>query len=157
LDIAWLFGGAVNMAHLDKGKTEIAALIVSGGSGVMIGDAVNVAALEAIKKPLTVIAPDKPTPWGFRSAEELSFEFVASETMELNGTQVAVKHYASTDKKKPGSFWTTDAGLIVKLTLNGPSVVLVDYKQYKKLIPELQVEKTSSKVMENVPVLSSPH
>jgi len=39
----------------------------------MIGDAVNVAALEAIKKPLTVIAPDKPTPWGFRSAEELSF------------------------------------------------------------------------------------
>src|ERR1700726_1380454 len=64
LDVPWLLDGVVNMAHLDKGQTKIEILVVSGGTGVMIGDAINIAALETIGKPLTVIAPDKPIPWG---------------------------------------------------------------------------------------------
>jgi hypothetical protein len=68
---------------------------MSGGTGVMIGDAVNIAALEKIKKPLKVVAPGKPIPWSFRSEEETTLEFVASEHVEVNGRKVAVKHYSS--------------------------------------------------------------
>src|SRR5207253_4065644 len=63
LDMPWLFDGTLNMAHSDTGKVTIEALIVSGGSGVMIGDAINVAKLEAIRRPgqtVTVVAPAKP-------------------------------------------------------------------------------------------------
>jgi hypothetical protein len=157
LDIPWLLGGAVNMAHLDKGRSEITTLIVSGGSGVMIGDAVNVARLEAIKKSLTVIAPDKPIQWGFRPAEKSPLEFIASEIMELDGTKVAVKHYGLTDQNTQGGVWATDAGFVVKLVLNEDSnFVLADYKQYKKLIPELQLEKADAKGTENSPGGNTP-
>ncbi len=141
LDLPWLLAGAVNMAHWDKGTAEITTLVVSGGSGVMIGDAVNIAKLQAIGKPLTVIAPDKPIPWSFRSGEETSFEFVASETMELNGKKIAVKHYSFTDHEKQGDIWITDSGLLTKLTAGGNfSFVLRNYKQHRKIIPELPVD-----------------
>lgn len=140
LDMPWLLAGALNMAHLENGKIKIATLTVSGGTGVMIGDAVNVAKLEALKKPLTVIAPGKPLPWNLTTTEESLFEFVASESKEVDGTKVAVRHYASKGKKNTWDLWITDSGLLTKAALGGNfSFVLAQYKQYRKIIPELQV------------------
>lgn len=146
-DLPWLFDGLINMAHPEKGKVRWATLVVSGGSGVMIGDAVNVGKLQAIQKneghfPLTVIAPDKPIPWRFRT-EEGSLVFVASESIELNSTKVAGRHYVSTDGKESFDFWTTDSGVLTKFARGKGSLVLVNYKQYRKLIPELPVEGPS--------------
>jgi hypothetical protein len=150
LDMPWLFDGAVNMAHPGTGKAKINTLVVSGGTGVMIGDAVNVAVLERVKKPgqtLTVVAPDKPIPWSFRSAEESSFEFVASEQVEVNSTKVAVKHYSSSQRNTSGGLWITDSGLIIRMALGeGSSFILVGFKQYRKIIPELPVEQNASSI-----------
>lgn len=149
LDMPWLVGGAIDMAHPGQGKAKINALVVSGGSGVMIGDAVNVATLKAIKPPLQdlkVMAPSKPIPWTFKSPEESSVEFVASESMELNGTKVAVTHYSLTNAKTSANVWITDSGLVAKLSQNKySSYILTGYRQYRKLIPELQVEGITSK------------
>jgi hypothetical protein len=146
LDMPWLLGGAANMAHLEKGRASVATLTVSGGSGVMIGDAVSAAILEAMKTPsqtLVVVAPDKPIPWSFTSEPESSLQFVDAESIDLSGTKVATKHYACITKGDEGGLWITDSGLLVKLVLGGASYSLADYKQYRKIIPELQVEKVT--------------
>jgi hypothetical protein len=142
LDLPWLMAGALNMAQWDKGRAQIETLIVSGGSGVMIGDALNMAALQSTGKPITFVGPDKPTPWSFSSADRESLQFIASETAELQGEKVAVKHYASTDSKEQGGMWITDSGLLTKMTAQeNLSFVLKSYKQYRKIIPELPAEK----------------
>jgi len=146
LDMPWLIGGGVNLAHLDKGSSSIATLIVSGGSGVMIGDAINIAALRSIGKPLTVVAPTKPIPWSFRSAEESSLNFVGLESVEIQGAKVAVRHYTLTANKDPTEIWIAKSGLLTKLALgNHLTFVLANYKQYRQVLPELGVEKTSTK------------
>jgi hypothetical protein len=150
LDMPWLFDGALNMAHPGTGKAKINTLVVSGGTGVMIGDAVNVAALEKVKKPgqtLTVVAPSKPIPWSFRSEDESSLEFIASEQVELNGMKVAVKHYGSNHRGASEGVWITDSGLIIKMALSENSgFVLAGFKQYRKIIPELPVEQSASSI-----------
>jgi hypothetical protein len=144
LDMPWLLDGAVNMAHLDKGKANIATLTVSGGSAVMIGDAVSVAKLEAVKTPgqtLTVIAPDKPIPWGFSSDEESPLEFIGIESLDVGGAKLAAKHYTFTNGNQPTNLWIAGSGLLIKMAdaAHG-EVLLANYKQYKKFIPELPVE-----------------
>lgn len=150
LDMPWLFDGALNMAHPGTGKAKFNTLVVSGGTGVLIGDAVNVAALEKVKKAgqtLTVVAPSKPIPWSFRSEEGSSLEFIASEQVEVNGMKVAVKHYSSSQRSASGGFWITDSGLIIKMALSGDSAfVLAGFKQYRKIIPELPVEQNDSSI-----------
>ncbi len=145
LDMPWLMDGAVNMAQLEKGEASVATLTVSGGSAVMIGDAINVAKLEAIRatgQTLVVMAPDKPIAWGFSSDEESPLQFVATENLEVNGTKVAARHYTLTNGNAATNLWIAGSGLLIKLAgLGGPGeFVLTNYKQYKKLIPELQVE-----------------
>lgn len=145
-DLPWLFDGGVNLAHLDKGSGSMSTLIVSGGSGVMIGDAINIAALQSIGKPLTVVAPTKPIPWSFRSAEESSLNFVGLESAEIQGTKVAVKHYTLTAGKNPTEIWVTKSGLLTKLALaNHLTFVLSGYKQSRQIVTELGVEKTTAK------------
>ena len=156
LDIPWLLDGAMNMAHTEDAKINIATLVVSGGTGFMIGDAVNIANLQAIKTPaqtLTIVAPTKPISWGFRSPKESSLEFVARESQELNGTKIAVKHYSSSaDKTKTAGVWITDSGFITKIIGDRNAThALVNYKQYKKLIPELPIEAVSSKAASEAP------
>jgi hypothetical protein len=147
LDMPWLFDGALNMAHPGTGKAKINTLVVSGGTGVLIADAVNIAALEQIKKPLKVIAPSKPIPWSFRSEEEATLEFVASEHVDVNGTKVAVKHYRSNNRNASLDVWITDFGFVTKLsTGKGSELVLASFKQYRKTIPELPVEENASSI-----------
>lgn len=144
LDMPWLFDGALNMAHPGTGKTKVNTMLISGGTGVMIGDAVNVAALERVRKPgqtLRVIAPSKPIPWSIRSEEESFFEFVASETLDMNGAKVAVKHYNSSTKNESRGFWVADSGLLIKMAFRENSnFTLSGFKQYRKIIPELPIE-----------------
>ena len=152
LDMPWLLGGAVNMAHMENGKVNIATLTVSGGSGVLIGDAVSVAKLKAVQRPgqtLTVIAPDKPIPWDFDSEEESVLEFVATEQFDFNGAKLAVRHYTFANGPRPMNLWITASGLLIKLGEGPGDFVLANYKQYTKLIPELPVEPA--------PADSTPH
>lgn len=146
LDLPWLIDGGINLAHLNKGSSLISTLVVSGGSGVMIGDAINIAALQSIEKPLTVIAPDKPIAWTFRSAEESSLNFVGLESTELQGSKIAVKHYMLSGNNQPGEIWVTDSGLLTKLALaKHAAFVLSNYKQFRRFVPELPVERTDFK------------
>jgi TonB family protein len=133
LDMQWLLGGAVSMANLANGKTEVATLDVLGGSAVMIGDAVNVAKLKGINKPLTVIAPNKPIVWKLSIKEESQLELVGVETLEMFGAKIQTKHYTFGKGDKPMNLWTAGPGLVVKFN----NSVLANYTQYKKLIPEL--------------------
>lgn len=119
LDIPWLFGGALNMARFEKGSATVTTVVVSGGSGVMIGDARNVALLETTGKPVHVVAPSKPIPWSFKSEEQAPIEFVASESLDIGGTKIAVRHYASADKKTLGGMWITDCGIPAKMSIEG--------------------------------------
>lgn len=146
LDLPWLIDGGVNLAHLDKGSRSVSLLLVSGGSGVMIGDAINIAALQSIGKPLTVIAPTKPISWSFRSAEESSLNFVGLEAGEVQGAKITLKHYSLTTKKNPTEIWVTKSGLLTKLALaNQTTFVLSSYKQSRQIVPEIAIEKASTK------------
>jgi len=145
-DLPWLIDGGINLAHLNKESSSISTLVVSGGSGVMIGDAINIAALQSIGKPLTVIAPGKPILWSFRSAEESSLNLVGLESTEFQGSKIAVKHYTLIGNNNPGEIWVTKSGLLTKLVLaKHATFVLSSYKQFRQIVPELAVEKTGSK------------
>jgi TonB family protein len=139
LDMQWLLGGAVNMAHLETGKTRVATVAVFGGTAVMLGDAVNVAALEAVKAPgqtLGVVAPTKPIGWEVRVKEESQLELIGTETLDMFGSKISTKHYAFGNGSKPMNLWTAGPGLVVKFN----NSILTHYTQYKKLIPELPTE-----------------
>jgi hypothetical protein len=144
VDMPWLLDGAVNMAHLESGKVNIATITVSDGSGES-GDAVNVAkpekAIQPNQKP-TVIAPDKPIPWEVSSDEESPLEFVGRETEDLNGTKVASRHYTFTSGSTPMNLWVAGPGILTRLSQGDGhgDYVLNNFKQYKNLIPELPVE-----------------
>jgi hypothetical protein len=100
---------------------------------------VNVAKLEAIKRPgqtLTVVAPEKPIAWKLTTKEESQLELVNTEMLEIGGTKVATKRYALGNGEEPINLWTAGPGLVAKMN----NLVLANYKQYKKLIPELPVE-----------------
>lgn len=147
LDLPWLFDGALNMALSTKDpNVRIATLIVSGGSGVMIGDAVNVAALRATNLPkekINVIAPQKPIPWSFKPDEGMALEPPSKDSLEVKGIKLAVKHFVSAE----GEFWMTDSGILLKVAAGGEggTYSLANFRQYKKLVPELPVEGAGTK------------
>jgi hypothetical protein len=116
IDMPWLIGGAVNMAHLEEGKVPLSVVTIAGGG--------------------------KGVDCDLSLEEEGPLEFVAAERLEVAGTRVAVKHYRLSSKGTPIDLWTTDSGIVIKLSDadEGLVYVLVNYKQYKKLIPELPVE-----------------
>jgi hypothetical protein len=137
VDMPWLLDGAVNMAHLENGVAELATVNVFGGTAVTLGDAVNVAALEELKTKnpnmrVTVLQPDKPIAWQLSTQEEDQLRFLGTEAMEVDGTKVAANHYTY-GNDRPLDLWTVGPGLIVKVD----GFVLTNYKQYKKLIPEV--------------------
>jgi hypothetical protein len=140
IDVAWLLGGAVNMANLKTGKSNIATLSVFGGTAVMLADAVNIASLEALKMPgrtLTVVAPEKPIPWELSVNEESPLELVGTETMDLNNNKIVVKHYTFGNDRNAMQLWAASpSGLVVRLG----NLVLANYKQYRPIIPEVGIE-----------------
>jgi hypothetical protein len=149
LDMPWLIDGTVNMAHLEKGTAKVPTISVLGGTAVLIGDAVNVAKLKAVRglgEKLTVIAPDKPVNWDLYSDEESLLELVDTTTVDVDGTKVAAKHYTFKNGGQPMDLWITESGLLIKMSGTGDRLewALANYKQYKKLIPELPIEKSDS-------------
>lgn len=133
VDGAWLLGGALNMAHPKSGPFSIKMFVVSGGTSFMIGDAVNIAKLQALnlKKPLTVVAPDRPTPWNIAEKEEETKQLMRSDTVDIAGTKVVTRGYASPrDTNLAGAVWITDSGIVTKVGVDATSsFVLADYKQ----------------------------
>lgn len=121
IDLPWLTGGAANMAHLEKGKVPLSVVSVAGGG--------------------------KGKDCDLSSEDEGTLEFVATESLEVAGTKVAVKHYSLRSGSEPIDLWTTESGVMIKLSYadEGLDFVLVNYKQYKKLIPELPVEPGNGK------------
>jgi hypothetical protein len=133
-DLAWLLGGTINMANLKTGKTDVATLSVFGGTAVMIGDAVAVATLESLKRPITAIVPDKPIGWKLSIKEELLLQLVGTETMQFNNTKIVVTHYTLGSSSNATHLWTAGAaGIVVKMG----DWTLANYKQYRPIIPEL--------------------
>jgi hypothetical protein len=144
LDMPWLLDGTVNMAHLKEGRVKVPTVSVLGGTAVLIGDAVNVAKLKEVQglnQKLTVFAPDKPTEWEVYSDEESLLELVGTETVEINGAKISVRHYTLTNGTKPMGLWITDTGILIRMSgvADDGLLVLSNYKQYKNLIPELPV------------------
>lgn len=148
LDMPWLLDGTVNMAQLQNGSARVPTVTVSGGTAVLIGDALNVARLKAIKGPdqkLTVIAPDKPVEWNLSSDEESLLEFAGTKTAEIDGIKTAAKHYTLTNGDRPMDVWVSESGLLLRMSdAGGGDVVLANYRQYKPLIKEIKVENASS-------------
>lgn len=122
IDMPWLIGGAVNMAHLEAGNAPLSVVTIAGGG--------------------------KGVECDLSSEEEGPLEFVAAERLEVAGTRVAVKHYRLSSKGTPMDLWTTDSGILIRLSDADERLVyvLVNYKQYKKLIPELPVESKDQKM-----------
>jgi hypothetical protein len=145
LDVAWLLGGGVNMAHPETGKATVSTITVAGGVARLLVDAVNLANLEAVRGPGTAIVvpgDGKNAQWDFSSDEEEPVEFVGTETVEIGGTKVAARHYILQSGDEPMNLWMAGIGLPVKLSgaQTDEDLVLTNYKQYKKLIPEIRIE-----------------
>jgi hypothetical protein len=141
IDVAWLLAGAVNMANLKTGKSNIATLSVFGGTAVMFGDAVNIASLGRAAKTLgqtpTVIAPGRPIAWELSVKEESPLEFVGTETMDFNNDKIVVTHYTFESDSHALQLWTAGpGGLVVRLG----NLVLANYKQSRPIIPEVVTE-----------------
>lgn len=112
VDLTWLLGGAVNMAHLSKGRVSITTVTVVGGA--------------------------KDGGWDFQAADQTPLEFVGVETKEVGGTPIATRHFILWDLNSPTHLWIAGSGLVVQISGGEQGdFVLVGYKQYKKLIPEL--------------------
>jgi hypothetical protein len=116
LDMPWLVGGGVNMARLENGKSKLSIISVSGG-----GDTKE---------------------WVFVSEDEGLLELVGVEKLEWNGTTIAAKHYSIRSGDDTMNLWVAASGIPVKLSGygNDEDLLLTKYKQYERLIPELQVE-----------------
>ena len=115
MDFPWLTSSAVNMASLKNGKVPLSVVTFEGGRGE---DCVS-------------------------AEDDGVLEFVATESLEVGGTKVGVSHYSlKSGDSKPFDLWTTESGVVIKLSDEdeGLDFVLANYKQYKKLIPELPVE-----------------
>ena len=145
LNLPCLFAGTVNMAHLETGKAMVPTITVWGGTATMLIDTVNMAYLESVKSPgTTLTAPGalQQTEWDFSSDDEepQALEFVGVETVEIDGTKVTSNRYRYGSGRTPTNLWIAAPGLPIKVSGDDFDLVLANYKQYKKLIPELPVE-----------------
>lgn len=112
VDLAWLLDGAVNMARAG-------------------GDAKSIATIR-------VFDSDKPHQVDFSIDEEQPLDFIGAEQLEFNGKKIFVKHYRYGTQS---DLWITDSGVLIKESVQQKvQYLLTDYRQYKKLIPELDVE-----------------
>ena len=112
VDLSWLLTGAVNMSGLEREKTTVSVIRVFDDENGQID---------------------------FNVDEEDPLEFLREEKLEFNGTPVAVRHYKYATHDE---LWIADSGILIKSSHEGKdNYVLTAYKQYKKLIPELRVDK----------------
>jgi hypothetical protein len=145
-DFSWLMAGTLNMADLASGKTPLRTIRVAGGAALELTDDINIAALQAVMTPnqkFTAIRPEHYTAWEFISDDEDEeiLVFIGVEDVQLSGTKVAARHYSLTSGDVTMHFWLADPGILVKMTAGeGAEYSLTNYRQYRKLIPEVKVD-----------------
>jgi hypothetical protein len=153
-DFAWLMCGALNMAHLDSGKIPLRTVHLTGGAALELTDDINIAALKAVMTPnqeFTAIRPEGYTEWEFISedVDEETLSFVGTENVKLGATTIAARHYSVPAGRASINLWLAPPGLLVKMTFgeNGENAeyVLTHYRQYRKLIPQIEVEAPDHK------------
>jgi hypothetical protein len=143
-DFAWLMCGALNMAHLDRGEIPLRTVHLTGGAALELTDDINIAALSAVTTPnqkFTAIRPEGYTEWEFISEDddEETLSFVGTEDVKLGATTIAVRHYSVATANM--NLWLAPPGLLVKMSFGeNAEYVLTHYRQYRKLIPQIEVE-----------------
>jgi hypothetical protein len=148
-DLAWQMSGALNMVRFSTAnKTALKALVVTGGSALILTDKLNIAALEAVKGPnhkVTAVVPDSYTDWEFDSDEETALEIHGKEEIQIDAKKITAEHSSfKSSEEGPTDLWLSSAGLLVKMVDKGNAeFVLSNYRQYKALIPEFKVEESS--------------
>lgn len=154
-DFSWLMCGALNMAHLDSGTIPLRTVYLTGGAALELTDDINIAALKAVATPnqkFTAIRPEGYTEWEFISedgeedGEEETVSFVGTEDVKLGAIAIAARHYSVAAGGANMNFWLAPPGLLVKAAFgeNG-EYVLTHYRQYRKLIPQIEVETPDHK------------
>ena len=150
-DFAWLMCGALNMAHLDSGKIPLRTVQLTGGAALELTDDINIAALKAVMTPnqkFTAIRPEGYTEWEFTSedGDEETLSFVGTEDVKLGATTIAARHYSVATGGANMNLWLAPPGLLVKMTFGeNAEFVLTHYRQYRKLIPQIEVESPDHK------------
>jgi hypothetical protein len=150
-DFPWLIGGTINMAHLAKGQAPIRTVRIFGGTALELTDDINVAALQSVKGPnqkLEIFRPEQYVPWQFITDEgdKEQLEYYGREDVPLNGTGVPARHFVIKSGDQILNFWMAEPGLLVKVgTGTEMEYRLVNYKQYKNLIPAVKVETQPAK------------
>jgi len=143
-DLPWLLDGTVNMSNLQAGDAIVQAITVSGGAASTLADAVTLAKLEEVKAPgSTISVPGaRDVRWDFDSDEQDTLQFIGSQPVKIGEAEVSAKHYTFQSGEQTQNLWLAPSGVLVKLAggEDNSEIVLANYKQYKKLIPELRVE-----------------
>lgn len=146
-DFAWLISGTLNMAHLDSGKIPIGTILLTGGAALELTDDINVALLQAVVPPQKVnaVRPENYTEWQFERGEEDMLSFVGTDEVKLGATTIAARHYSVATGRGNMNLWLAPPGLLVKMTFGENEYVLTHYRQYRKLIPQIEVESPDQK------------
>jgi hypothetical protein len=150
-DFNWLMCGALNMARLDSGKIPLRTVQLTGGAALELTDDINIAALKAVATPnqkFTAIRPEGYTEWEFISedGDEETLSFVGTEDVKLGATAIAARHYSVATGDANMNLWLAPPGLLVKMTFGeNDEYVLSHYRQYRKLIPQIEVETPDHK------------
>lgn len=149
-DFAWLMAGAMNMAHLTSGKASLRTIHLTGGAALELTDEINVAMLQAVmtsKQTFRAIRPERYTEWEFISDDDdvETVSFLSAEEVELNETKVPARHYSIKTSGETLHFWMADPGILLKIKARGKvEYVLANYRQYKKLIPQIKVDEAAT-------------
>jgi len=151
LDVAWLMCGALNMAHLGRGKIPLRTVHLTGGAALELTDDIDTAAIKAAMTPnqkFTAVRPEGYTEWEFISenGDVETLSFIGTEDLKLGATTIATRHYSLATGGASINVWLAPPGLLAKMTF-GENVeyVLTNYRQYRKLIPQIEVEAPDHK------------
>jgi hypothetical protein len=138
LDMPWLLDGALNRAIAQSGSLQLSTITVSGGGSNLLTATLDEAKLRAVNPGATLTVPslDNSAEWSFSSEMENEFKFAGTETIQVKQEKISTKHYVLSGPGEPMHLWITRSGILVKID----DVVLINYKQYRKLIPELKVD-----------------
>ena len=74
--------------------------------------------------------------WRLSVNEKSKLQYIGPEGIQIQGTLVVVRHYTLGEGKNVMNLWTADPGILVRVN----NFYLANYKQFKKLIPELPVQ-----------------
>jgi hypothetical protein len=146
-DFGWLAAGMVNSAHFDSGKAPVRTIRLAGGAALELTDEINIAGLKAVltaNQKFTAVRPEGYTPWQFISSDDGVETLVSlgTEEVEFAGAKLAARHYSLSSRGQALHFWMVGPGILLKATMGqNTQCVLINYRQYKKLIPDVKVEE----------------